>query len=505
MFDIKEMSFMFEKALPEQVGVSSAHIKEYIQYLENNGLATHSIVMVRHGKVFYEKYYAPFHADFYHRLYSDSKSYVSLAIGFLVQEGKVELDAPITKYFDPSITANAGEMVKKQTVEDMLMMSTGFPSKYGNWFGEHPENRLKWYFDTSSREGACKVPGSLFEYDSNGSFVLCALVETITGMTFDEFMNDRLYSKIGVSSDTYTLKCPGGNSWGDSGVMARAIDQAKVIQFVMNDGKWCGEQILDADYVRTARSNLIDTNLELVTSPERFGYGYQIWTTRDNGFFFNGMGCELAVAVPGKDMVFVINSDNQGLDYGKRVIINGFFDIIANKVNSDTLPDNKAEFEALAEYSDSLELYSLKGSAESRITDKINGKEYMMKPNDMGITKIKFTFSGDTGVLEYTNAQGEKKLGFGIDKNVFGKFPQEGYSDMVGNTFAPGNYYDCAASAKIIDDDRISILVQVIDKYFGRLNMCFAFNDSGDVTAKMSKTAEDFFGEYVGLAIGRVV
>lgn len=496
---------MFEKVLPEQVGVSSAHIKEYIQLLEDSGLATHSMVMVRHGKVFFETYREPFHRDFFHRLYSDSKSYVALAIGFLVQEGKVDLDAPIVEYFDEAITKNCGEMVKRQTIKNMLMMSTGFPKLRDYWFIDHPEDRLKWYFDASSKSEKFKVPGSLFEYDSNGSFVLCALVEKISGMTFDEFMYDRLYSKIGVSADTYTLKCPGGNSWGDSGVMARAIDQARVMQFTMNNGSWCGEQILDSEYVKTACSNLIDNNLGLVSSPDRCGYGYQIWRTRDNSFFFNGMGCQFAVAVPDKDMVFVINSDNQGIDYSKRVILNGFFDIIANRVEADVLPDDADAYNDLVSYGDSLRLYSLSNSVNSKLKEKINGREYIMKPNDMGITKIKFTFDGDEGVMEYTNAQGDKALRFGIDKNVFGKFPQEGYSDLVGNTFAPGNYYDCAASAKIIDNDRISILVQVIDKYFGRLNMCFAFNDIGEITVVMSKVAEDFMNEYQGVATGKII
>ena len=348
----------------EQVGVSSADIKKYIQLLEDSGLAAHSMVMVRHGKVFFEKYWEPFHRDFLHRLYSDSKSYVSLAIGFLVQEGKVELDAPAVSYFDSSITANASEAVKRQTVKDMLMMSTGFPNGNGFWFRFNLPDRLKGYFDKSAESTKFKVPGSLFEYDSWGSFVLCALVETVSGMSFDEFMHERLYSKIGVSPDTYILKCPGGNSWGDSGVMCTAMDQARVMQFTMNNGSWCGEQILDSEYVKTACSNLIDNNLGLVSSPDRRGYGYQIWRTRDNSFFFNGMGCQFAVAVP----------------------------------------DNADAYNDLVAYGDSLRLYSLSNSVNSKLKDKINGKEYVMNDNPMGITRIKFTFDGDDGVMEYTNA-----------------------------------------------------------------------------------------------------
>ena len=494
---------MFEKVKPEQVGVSSANIKEYIEYLEKNGLSTHSVVMVRQNKVFYENYWAPFDRDFKHRMYSDSKSYVSLAIGFLVQDGLVALDKPVVSYFSDDITKGASEHVKNQTVKDMLMMCTGFPSDRDYWFSEHHENRLRLYFESSAKGECHKVPGTLYYYDSIGSFVLCSLVEEVSGKSFDEFMHERLYSKIGVSSDTYTLKCPGGNSWGDSGILCRAIDQAKVMLFTMREGNWCGEQILDRDYVKTACSKLVDNNSLFLESPDRFGYGYQIWRTRDNSFFFNGMGCQFSVAVPDKDLVFVINSDNQGIHYATRVILDGFFDLVANRIESETLPQNDEAYDKLCAYSSNLKLFSLKGTRNESLINKISGKQFVMNENAMGITKIKFTFDGDNGVMHYTNAQGDKELPFAVGKNAFGIFPQEGYADMVGNTFTPGNFYKCAASAKFSGDNKLSILVQVIDKYFGRLCMHFGFNDKGEISVIMEKAAEDFLNEYCGWASGK--
>lgn len=493
---------MFEKVIPEQVGVSSEIIKEYVEHLEKCGLATHSIVMVRHDKVFYEAYWAPFHREFKHRLYSDSKSYVSLAIGFLVQEGLIDLDRPIVSYFDESITEGASEDVRRQTVKDMLMMCTGFPAEMGNWFREHHPDRLKLYFEASKNGRSLKVPGTLYHYDSFGSFVLCALVETVAGKSFDEFMHEKLYSRIGVSSDTYTLKCPGGNSWGDSGVMCSAIDQARVMSFVMKNGNWCGEQILDENYVKTACSPLVDNNFLFHESPERHGYGYQIWRTRDNGIMFNGMGCQFAVAVPDKDLVFVINSDNQGIDYAKREILNGFFDLVVNRIDKDSLPENDQAYKALCAYSDKLALYSMKGSNSRKLVEKINGRQFVMTENPMGITKIRFTFEGDEGIMHYTNEQGDKELKFAFDKNAFGIFPQEGYADMIGNVFTPGHYYKCAASAKIMDDNSIGILVQIIDKYFGRLYIRCGFTDGGEISVTMQSNAEDFLQEYWGWARG---
>ena len=120
----------------------------------------------------------------------------------------------------------------------------------------------------------------------------------------------------------------------------------------------------------------------------------------------------------------------------------------------------------------------------------------------MGITKFRIDLSGDTGTLYYTNAQGDKELKFGFGHNEFQKFPQEGYSDMVGGNDCPGNLYDCAVSADWLEDRKLHLKVQVIDKYFGILDMAFSFKDNR-VTVLMEKTAENFFLEYCGYASGR--
>ena len=52
---------------PEEQGIRSEHILDYVLTLEENRLATHNILMMRHGKVIYEAYWEPFHKDFLHR------------------------------------------------------------------------------------------------------------------------------------------------------------------------------------------------------------------------------------------------------------------------------------------------------------------------------------------------------------------------------------------------------------------------------------------------------
>ena len=62
---------------PEDVGVSPEWVADYIRTLNEKRKVCHSFIMIRHGKVFAEGYWAPFHKDFKHRMFSVSKSFVS--------------------------------------------------------------------------------------------------------------------------------------------------------------------------------------------------------------------------------------------------------------------------------------------------------------------------------------------------------------------------------------------------------------------------------------------
>ena len=498
---------MFERVTPEQVGISSASIKKYISILEKSHLSTHNIIMIRHGKIFYENYWKPFHKDFLHRMYSVSKSFVSIAIGFLWQDGLIDLEEKAVAYLESDVYEGASDEVKSQTIKNMLMMCTGATDYTDCWFPRKPKDRLRDYFETSSLkyEGTRKIPGTIFDYDSPGSFVLGCIVEKISGMTLVEYLREKLFRKIGVSEDAYCLSCPGGHSWGDSAILCKAEDLARVVQFVLQKGEWEGKQLLDRQYLTDAASNLVCTDISGHLCADSCGYGYQIWQTHENSFFFNGMGCQYGIGVPHKDMVFVINSDNQGHPNPQQIIIDRFFEEIVDNASDSPLPENKIAYKDLTDYSEKLSLFAFAGSVSNPVSDEISGKEFIMEENPMGISKMKFTFKNDECRLDYTNAQGDKTLRIGIDKNIFDVFPEEGYSDMVATETAPGNYYKCASSAKWTHERNLCVLTQIIDKYFGRLYMRITFTKNGELSVVMNKFAEDFLDEYHGYAKGTII
>ena len=72
-------------------------ILAFLRELEGRGL--HGFLLTLRGETLAEGYCAPFGAEQMHRLYSVSKSVVSLAIGLLADEGRLSLDDPIVRYF----------------------------------------------------------------------------------------------------------------------------------------------------------------------------------------------------------------------------------------------------------------------------------------------------------------------------------------------------------------------------------------------------------------------
>lgn len=109
---------------PEECGISSQNIERFIKSIEDRHLYTHGVVIAKGDSIIFEKYWKPFDENFLHRQYSVTKSIVALAVGFAEQDGLVDLDAPITRYFPEECKTVKCELIANQTVRDMLTMRT---------------------------------------------------------------------------------------------------------------------------------------------------------------------------------------------------------------------------------------------------------------------------------------------------------------------------------------------------------------------------------------------
>ena len=89
----------FSIAKPEEVGVSSAALSQTLDYLAQRRVALHSLLVMRHDALICEGYAAPFTKDTLHRMYSETKSLVSLAVGVMCAKGYLDLDDHIVDHF----------------------------------------------------------------------------------------------------------------------------------------------------------------------------------------------------------------------------------------------------------------------------------------------------------------------------------------------------------------------------------------------------------------------
>lgn len=490
---------MFNKITPEQAGISSKAVAKYINYLEKRGVNIHGMLMMKGDDIFAEYYWEPFHKDFCHRMYSQTKSYVGIAIGLLIDEGKLSLDDKMYKFFSEKTDKELSPHLKEQTIREMLTMTTvGTPSW---WFTtETAVDRTKHYLENSVSN---RPSGTFWEYDSAGSQVLSSLVEKLSGKTLLEYMKEKLFNKMGTFKTAEILKTRNGDSWGDSALICTLRDMASFGRLLMKNGNWNGEQLISEDYVKEATSAVVCNDTTGFIDYHVHGYGYQIWRFEQNSFGFTGMGCQLTFCVPDKDLFFTFTSDNQGYGAAGSIIANGFFDIIVDNAGEPMEKDADAEKE-LAEATADLKLSVVAGNRENPFAEEINRKRFVCKPNPMGITEFSLSFKDDQAIFNYTNAQGEKEIKIGIGRNIFQKFPQLGYSnDFGGTATTDGFMYDCAASGAWREDKKFVFRVQIIDRYFGNFMATVSFKDNYGVI-KMVRTAENFLTEYEGIAVGEL-
>lgn len=87
--DIPRASF------PEQVGIDRNEIKALIDDFDQSNIEVHSLMLIRDGKIAYESYRYPYCKEAPHTMYSVSKSFTSVAIGFAIDEGLLTLDTKV--------------------------------------------------------------------------------------------------------------------------------------------------------------------------------------------------------------------------------------------------------------------------------------------------------------------------------------------------------------------------------------------------------------------------
>lgn len=490
---------MFNTVTPEQAGISSKAVSRFLRKLEERGVYMHGLLMLRGEDIFSECYWAPYNRDSIHRMYSQTKSFVGIAIGLLEEEGKINLDDTLAGYFPEKIHGQLDPWLAKQTIRQTLLMQT--TGRNPSWFlDETAVDRTEFYFRTKE---STHPAGTFWQYDSPGSQVLCSLVEKLSGMTLLDYLKEKLFDPMGSFQTAKMLKTRNNDTFGDSSMLCTLRDMASFGRLLMRGGEYNGKRLMNERYIREATSRLVDSDENGFNENFHIGYGYQIWQAPRGGFAFVGMGAQITICLPQYDFLFTCSADGQGhlgAAGAETLILTAVYDFVVDELGDSPLPPDEKACSEYLEYARNLRLKHLPGKADAPFADQINGVTYICDENNAGITEFTFRFGADqTGQFHYTNAQGKKVLRFGLGKNVFGKFPQLGYArEHACVPTTDGFLYDCAVSAAWREAQKLLLKVQIIDDYLGNFTAIFCFGDHG-CTVRMAKHAEAFLNEYSGI------
>lgn len=343
------MAFELPRSTPEQQGVESALLDRLVAALDENEPELHSLMVVRHGHVIAEGWWSPYSAERIHELYSLSKSFTSMGVGFLVADGKLDIDDRIKDHFPEHVPDEVSDNLAAMKVRHLLTMTTGhhgepvmLRGREGSW--------LNAFFDHPVE----KAPGSYFLYNTAATYVLSALVQRISGSTLLEFLTPRLFDKIGATEATWPSS-PEGVTLGGFGLSLTTESIAKFgTLLVANDGS-----VLPRDWVTQATSKQA-SNDENENPDWRQGYGFQFWRAR-RGYRGDGAFGQYCIVIPDLELLVV----STAATFDMQAVLDTIWGILPDQLPNEPLPPNDAAATKLRERLAGLELPLPMGDASA--------------------------------------------------------------------------------------------------------------------------------------------
>jgi len=275
---------------------------------------------VKDGQILHERYAPGVDMHTRTRTWSTAKSIAVTLIGMLVEEGRLDLDAPLGFDWYPEVRSPETDPRNEITLRHVLNMSSGlYPVDNGLEYATG--SGLAYWAGTSSARGArnralIREPGTNWDYENYDTLLgLYALKQALgDAQTYLEFPRAALLDKIGMRNTV-----PGVDRFGDfvmsSQIYTNARDLARFGLLYLNGGVWNGQRLIsDAwiDFVRTPAPS---------TSERGHFYGGQWWLVPDDrtdvppdAYATAGNRGQYVVVVPSHDLVIV----RRGLDFGRQ-------------------------------------------------------------------------------------------------------------------------------------------------------------------------------------------
>ena len=283
------------RATPESQGVPSEIVQQFLLALQkDSSLDLHTLMILRNGRVISETAYGDYNPQIWTTTHSLCKSITGLAIGMLIDEGKLNLqDRVVDLVKKSSLVAKVTH--KALTVRHLLTMSSGITF---NELGAVTETDwVKAYLESAFRF----EPGAEFAYNSMNSYMLSVIVRDVSGQSLMEYLKPRLFRPLQIQRVDWEV-CPKGIEKGGWGMYMTPEDMAKIGLLYLQNGIWQGERLISEAWIHEA------TKMQMAApqSTGAYHYGYHVWVSKQGkSFLLNGMFGQNVAGFPNSNLLVV--------------------------------------------------------------------------------------------------------------------------------------------------------------------------------------------------------
>ena len=291
-----------EAALPEDVGVDSRELVRLSQWIREQKLDVYSLLVVKDGKLIFERYGANASRDSNYELYSVTKAVTSLVAGILIDQGAVHLDDSVAVNLSAWRPDLRTDFADKRDIElrHVLSMSSGlhydFRPKDDPIYYTAPD-RLKLAAETSPKA----APGTVFEYTDINPILASAMLSAAAKEPVEQYAQTHLFGPLAMKHAVWERADRSGLVSAGWGLRLRAVDMAKVGMLVLDHGRWQGRQVVPQRWI------------EQMTSPAvapYFGYYWWINNVVQSEPEYDAMGFkgQFITVLPKRNTVIVMTS-----------------------------------------------------------------------------------------------------------------------------------------------------------------------------------------------------
>src|SRR3984957_5932378 len=303
-----------------------------------------SLLVVRHGRIVTEAYYAPYAGDIPHEIFSSTKAVTGTLLGMVYKDGLLDrLDHPMLDFFADRNVANVDGRKQALTVQNLLDMTSGFDWDQGFENGREQsridlERSSNWTQFVLDRPMA-HTPGEVFNYSNGDADLVSAIITRLTGKLAEDYARVKLFDPLGITNWHWD-RDPQGLSIGDGMLTLLPRDMAKLGYLYLRHGEWEGKRLLPPGW-----ADVLDHKTVNMHAPEDPNQSYSnfFWIFPERHVYMaTGIRGQLIAVFPDLDIVAVTTA-RKFVSF--HALIDGVYDAVRS---GSALPPNPTANEALA-------------------------------------------------------------------------------------------------------------------------------------------------------------